>query len=133
MSQDLKAKTVPENRYFPLLKVPVEVRTMILRYLLARRDLVRLESYRAAYEQDCVQIHGVDYLNVQVPRTNQQLSMEGLRILYGENTFAFGCLDPNNRKDWYLPCSAYVFKKAVGRNNASLVRYVYFDPYFILT
>ncbi|KAG7285871.1 hypothetical protein NEMBOFW57_008165 [Staphylotrichum longicolle] len=69
--------------FFPFLKLPFEIRTMIYRMLLVSRRRIHLDCF---LPEDTGCSHRLG-LYTQVLRVCRQISAEALDVLYGENNF----------------------------------------------
>lgn len=131
MADNENVSAIPEEPHFRLLDLPVEVRRMILRYFLVKKERIFLayRTQRVNFRELIFHLQPAGDLHAGLLRTSRQLAVEGLRTLYGENTFTFGCKGVWLSESRYKPCQPIFFVTAVGYDNAKLVRSVYCDPY----
>ncbi|KAI9873969.1 MAG: hypothetical protein M1830_010347 [Pleopsidium flavum] len=131
MADNENVSANPEEPHFRLLDLPVEVRRIILRYFLVKGGLVepRVQKRRIGFRAYACSLQRVEGLHAGVLRVNQQISREGLRILYGENTFAFGRLRLGVFEECAGECTSRTFASLVGSANAGLVRSVHSRPF----
>ncbi|KAI0166839.1 hypothetical protein GGR52DRAFT_76402 [Hypoxylon sp. FL1284] len=104
----------PQGAIGDLGKLPAEVRDKILGYLL-----VSEEDIRTLKGWSCVYPRNKPNLDVAILRTCSVLYLQGLRILFGENTFLYDIRDPGD----HMPQSRLMMNKVYDKCKVPIDKY----------
>lgn len=93
-------KSATSRTRSPLLRLPAELRFKVLRNLLQTSRMIRMKQHARNSEESNEAYSTNTSLSGQMLSCCQQLFMDGIQILYGENTLEIACV--HSAKDGVL-------------------------------